>query len=83
MKLVIKRVTGLGLVALAVLLLFGNAQAQKTLTIGMNELPSLLDPPRDWAIAATWIHMNLFDCLVDDAFYLGVDFTGSLFTVTP
>ena len=64
MKLVIKRVTGLGLVALAVLLLFGNAQAQKTLTIGMNELPSLLDPPRDWAIAATWIHMNLFDCLV-------------------
>ena len=38
MKLVIKRVTGLGLVALAVLLLFGNAQAQKTLTIGMNEL---------------------------------------------
>jgi peptide/nickel transport system substrate-binding protein len=33
-------------------------------TIGMNELVTSLDPPTDWAIAATWIHMNLFDCLV-------------------
>jgi peptide/nickel transport system substrate-binding protein len=35
-----------------------------TVTIGMNELVTSLDPPTDWAIAATWIHMNLFDCLV-------------------
>jgi peptide/nickel transport system substrate-binding protein len=35
-----------------------------TLTIGMNELVTSLDPPTDWAIAATWIHMNLFDCLI-------------------
>ncbi|MEZ4640352.1 MAG: ABC transporter substrate-binding protein [Caldilineaceae bacterium] len=35
-----------------------------TITIGMNELVSSLDPPTDWAIAATWIHMNMFDCLV-------------------
>ncbi len=34
------------------------------ITIGMNELPSSLDPPADWAIASTWIHMNMFDCLV-------------------
>ena len=37
---------------------------ERTLTIGMNELVSSLDPPTDWAIAATWIHMNIFDCLV-------------------
>ena len=64
----LKRLTKLSVAALAVLVLLGNfniAQAQgKTLTIGMNELPTLLDPPRDWAIAATWIHMNMFDCLV-------------------
>ena len=36
---------------------------ERTLTIGMNELVSSLDPPTDWAIAATWIHMNIFDCL--------------------
>ena len=35
-----------------------------TLTIGMNELVTSLDPPTDWAIAATWIHMNMFDCLI-------------------
>ncbi len=35
-----------------------------TVVIGMNELVTSLDPPTDWAIAATWIHMNLFDCLV-------------------
>ncbi|MCB0046554.1 MAG: hypothetical protein KDD92_14110 [Caldilineaceae bacterium] len=35
-----------------------------TVVIGMNELPTSLDPPTDWAIAATWIHMNIFDCLV-------------------
>ena len=35
-----------------------------TAVIGMNELVTSLDPPTDWAIAATWIHMNLFDCLV-------------------
>lgn len=37
---------------------------ERVLTIGMNELVTSLDPPTDWAIAATWIHMNLFDCLV-------------------
>ncbi|HBY93237.1 MAG TPA: peptide ABC transporter substrate-binding protein [Chloroflexi bacterium] len=36
----------------------------RVLTIGMNELVTSLDPPTDWAIAATWIHMNIFDCLV-------------------
>jgi peptide/nickel transport system substrate-binding protein len=35
-----------------------------TITVGMNELVTSLDPPTDWAIAATWIHMNMFDCLV-------------------
>jgi peptide/nickel transport system substrate-binding protein len=40
------------------------AMDDTTVTIGMNELVTSLDPPTDWAIAATWIHMNLFDCLV-------------------
>lgn len=41
------------------------AQADdEAITIAMNELPSSLDPPADWAIASTWIHMNMFDCLV-------------------
>jgi peptide/nickel transport system substrate-binding protein len=39
-------------------------EGERVLTIGMNELVTSLDPPTDWAIAATWIHMNLFDCLV-------------------
>ncbi len=34
------------------------------ISVAIGELPASLDPPRDWAIAATWIHMNLFDCLV-------------------
>ncbi len=63
--LALKRLTQLGVAMLATLVLLGSiAQAQKTLTIGMKELPTLLDPPRDWAIAATWIHMNMFDCLI-------------------
>lgn len=33
-------------------------------TIGLGELVTSLDPPTDWAIVATWIHMNMFDCLV-------------------
>ncbi len=40
------------------------AEGEVTLTIGMNELVTSLDPPTDWAIAATWIHMNMFDCLI-------------------
>lgn len=40
------------------------AEGDVTLTIGMNELVTSLDPPTDWAIAATWIHMNMFDCLI-------------------
>ncbi len=39
-------------------------EGEITLTIGMNELVTSLDPPTDWAIAATWIHTNIFDCLV-------------------
>ncbi len=39
-------------------------EGEVTLTIGMNELVTSLDPPTDWAIAATWIHTNMFDCLV-------------------
>ncbi|MCW5849485.1 MAG: ABC transporter substrate-binding protein [Anaerolineae bacterium] len=42
----------------------GAKTASKTLTIGMVELLKSLDPPTDWAIPATWIHMNIFDCLV-------------------
>ena len=41
-----------------------SAKDNEVLTIGMNELASSLDPPTDWAIAATWMHMNMFDCLV-------------------
>ncbi len=37
---------------------------ERILTIGMNELVTSLDPPTDWAIAATWIHLNIFDCLI-------------------
>ncbi len=40
------------------------AEGEKTATVGMVELVTSLDPPTDWAIAATWIHMNMFDCLV-------------------
>jgi len=40
------------------------AAGGKTATIGMVELVTSLDPPTDWAIAATWIHMNIFDCLI-------------------
>ena len=36
----------------------------KRLIVGQAELPTSLDPPTDWVIAATWVHMNLFDCLV-------------------
>ena len=39
-------------------------EGEVTLTIGMNELVTSLDPPTDWAIAATWIHTNMFDCLI-------------------
>ena len=53
------------LLLLAVLLLpLASAQDNETITIGMNELVTSMDPPADWAIASTWIHMNLFDCLV-------------------
>jgi peptide/nickel transport system substrate-binding protein len=53
------------LAALCVLML-GTAQSSEsqTVTIGMAELLTSLDPPTDWAIAATFIHMNMFDCLV-------------------
>lgn len=61
--------TRITLLLLAVLLLpLASAQDAEpdgeTITIGMNELVTSMDPPADWAIASTWIHMNLFDCLV-------------------
>ncbi|MDA0700204.1 MAG: ABC transporter substrate-binding protein [bacterium] len=43
---------------------FAQTKPGSAITIAQGELPSSLDPPRDWAIASTWIHMNLFDCLV-------------------
>lgn len=43
---------------------FAQSGDGEAITIAMNELPSSLDPPADWAIASTWIHMNMFDCLV-------------------
>jgi peptide/nickel transport system substrate-binding protein len=43
---------------------FAQSGDGEAIEIAMNELPSSLDPPADWAIASTWIHMNMFDCLV-------------------
>jgi ABC-type transport system substrate-binding protein len=43
---------------------FAQTKPGSSITIGIGELPTSLDPPRDWAIASTWVHMNLFDCLV-------------------
>ena len=40
------------------------ATGNRTLTVGMRELVSSFDYPYDWAIAATWIHSNIGDCLV-------------------
>lgn len=41
-----------------------TASGEKTLTVAMRELVSSFDYPYDWAIAATWIHSNIGDCLV-------------------
>jgi peptide/nickel transport system substrate-binding protein len=53
---------------LAILALPATAFAQTTpgsaIAIAIGELPTSLDPPRDWAIASTWVHMNMFDCLI-------------------
>lgn len=43
---------------------FAETKAGSRITVAIGELPTSLDPPRDWAIAATWVHMNLFDCLI-------------------
>ncbi len=45
---------------------FVTAQAPRsdTLIIGINQLATSLDPPTDWIVESTWVHMNLFDCLV-------------------
>jgi peptide/nickel transport system substrate-binding protein len=61
-----KRRFAFALTSILLLLLgLGFAAAQeRTATIGMIELPSSLDPPTDWATAATWVHMNMFDCLI-------------------
>jgi peptide/nickel transport system substrate-binding protein len=66
LRLLVRRLAAL----LAVLALalpataFAQTQPGSAITIAQGELPTSLDPPRDWAIASTWIHMNLFDCLV-------------------
>jgi len=60
--------TNLLLLALALVALASTAQAQTppsgTLTIGINQLATSMDPPTDWIVESTWIHMNVFDCLV-------------------
>jgi peptide/nickel transport system substrate-binding protein len=43
---------------------FAQTRPGTTVTVAIPELPTSLDPPRDWAIASTWIHMNMFDCLI-------------------
>jgi peptide/nickel transport system substrate-binding protein len=41
------------------------AQADEgTVVLGVTEIPTSLDPPTDWNIPSTWVHMNVFDCLV-------------------
>lgn len=52
------------LAALALPAAFAQTEPGSSITVAIGELPTSLDPPRDWAIASTWIHMNLFDCLV-------------------
>jgi peptide/nickel transport system substrate-binding protein len=58
------RITPLLLAVLLMSFASGQDEEIETITIGMNELVTSMDPPADWAIASTWIHMNLFDCLV-------------------
>lgn len=43
---------------------FAETKPGTAINVAIGELPSSLDPPRDWAIASTWIHMSMFDCLV-------------------
>ena len=43
---------------------FAQTAPGSSISIAIGELPTSLDPPRDWAIASTWVHMNMFDCLV-------------------
>ena len=53
------------LLALVALALVPTALAQSgTLRIGINQLATSMDPPTDWIVESTWIHMNMFDCLV-------------------
>ena len=64
----LRRLLVLLVLLLAALALPTQAFAQTVpgseITIALGELPTSLDPPRDWAIASTWVHMNMFDCLV-------------------
>ncbi len=64
----LRRLLILLVLLLAALALPATAFAQTTpgsqVTIAIGELPTSLDPPRDWAIASTWVHMNMFDCLI-------------------
>jgi peptide/nickel transport system substrate-binding protein len=51
--------------AAALTLSLVSAQAgPRTVVIGVSEIPTSLDPPTDWNIPSTWVHMNIFDCLV-------------------
>ena len=56
-------VTLLALIALA-FVPTALAQSVGTLRIGINQLATSMDPPTDWIVESTWIHMNVFDCLV-------------------
>jgi len=60
--------TSMWITALAIATLWGSVHAQTpssgTLTIGITQLATSMDPPTDWIVESTWIHMNVFDCLV-------------------
>jgi peptide/nickel transport system substrate-binding protein len=63
------KISGLVRSFLAVLALahFGIGAAQSgsgSVVLGVGEIPTSLDPPTDWNIPSTWVHMNVFDCLV-------------------
>lgn len=62
-RLVIAR----ALLALFLFVAFGVGVAQagdRAVVLGVSEIPTSLDPPTDWNIPSTWVHMNVFDCLV-------------------
>jgi len=55
------------LLVMAAAILLSSAAAQtegRSVVLGVSEIPTSLDPPTDWNIPSTWVHMNVFDCLV-------------------